>query len=157
MIRLLLALFLSVPVLADSSLAVATSGRIFNLNEVSLVYRSYSDSSRLPLVTQNGLPDRSISSGINLNVNIDFASYFYWDNTIHTYSDAIASGNPGQHRTVSWEYSLGVRITKELSVGYYHHSQHILDHAYSKDLPLEDAVEIKFTIFKQRQDREPLF
>lgn len=154
---ILLAVFLSVPSFA-SELAIATQGNFFDINEVSLDYRLYSESSRLPLVTQNGLPNRRIDSGINLNVNIDIARYLYWDNTIHTYSDAIiASDAPGQHRTVSWEYSLGVRISKELSVGYYHHSQHVLDTSYANPLPLEDAIQIKFTIFKQRMPRESLF
>lgn len=90
-----------------------------------------------------------MGTGVDLLVNMDLMSYLYWDNTVHTISDVATSGG-GQNRTVSWEYRLGVRVTEELSVGYFHHSQHILDFSYHSPLPLEDAFEIRFTIFKSK-------
>lgn len=82
---------------------------------------------------------------------MDINKFIYWDNFIHS---AMAGS---QFSTVGWEYRFGLRVTEFLEVGYYHHSQHVLDAIYPcSGYPLIDALEIKINIYNSNQKREAL-
>lgn len=134
------------------------AGDIIELKELSLDMKHYSLGSKIPMVTDTGIPDRSPGLGVNLNIRMDVLSYIYWDNTVHTISDrsTYVLGDLGSHRQIGLEYRIGVRISKELSIGYFHYSQHNFDIVPATVRPHEDALEIRLTVFKNTKSSESI-
>lgn len=120
---------------------------LFELDEVKIQYKDFFDGGSHPLITQNGIPGKALGKEINLILNADFLTYLYLHNTVHSLTDQGIDGSNGQFRTVSWQYNLGIRLTKFLNVSYIHRSEHLLDYVWPMGhFPLEDAImfEIKF-------------
>jgi hypothetical protein len=139
--------------------SVAASGDdLVELNEVSIDYKDYFAGGYDPLITGNGIGDRGLGKGIELNVNTDVLSVFFFNNRVHTMTDEITSGNgAGQFRTVGWQFQLGLRVSKmfPLDIYYEHHSQHLLDTPGVQHFPVNDSVGLKLTLFSKRR-REAL-
>jgi hypothetical protein len=123
----------------------AWTGQMIEARELSLTYRKFHDSSRHPLLYRTK-PD----SGIDLDVNMDIARYFFWDNKIHALMDQH------QYRLVGWNFKVGLRVFQSLEVQYEHHSQHLLEDRYPyAPYPLEDSIGFKLILF--RKDVRSLF
>jgi hypothetical protein len=91
--------------------------------------------------------------GLNLGLTTDVLGIFYWDSEVQSIT------TDAQYRSVALDMRFGLKVTDHLQIGYYHKSQHLLDRpSYNMPkFPVEDAIQIKFFIFKSRQPRESLF
>jgi hypothetical protein len=127
------------------------------LNEAHFQYLKFADGSRDPLITENGLRNRAMNTELNLFVKLDVLKYFYFDNQIHSLTDQGIDGSNGQFRAVGWEYRAGVRLNSYFDVGYYHFSQHAIDHTLPYHWPVKDAIEINIYFFRQSGLRESIF
>lgn len=128
---------------------------MIDLREVSIDYRNYFPGGRDPLITSNGLPNRGIGKGLDVNINSDILDWVYWNNRINSKTDYDTVGHGGQFRLVGWETAFGVHLSSYVDIGYYHHSQHILDAAYKYDnYPVEDAIQIKLYLYRSKKDKE---
>ncbi len=91
--------------------------------------------------------------GINLGLTTDVLSYGFWDSEVQSIT------TDAQYRSVALDTRLGLRLTREIEVGYAHKSQHLLDRpSYNMPkFPVEDSLEIKLYIYKTGNGREALF
>lgn len=120
--------------------------RPFELDSLYVDYKKFDDSNRDPLF-YNSTKKESIS----LVMNTNFLSYFYLDNRVH------GETNNAKYELVGLEARIGLRLTNYMEVGYYHHSQHLLDDKYPyQKFPVDDAVEIRLYIYGNSH-REGLF
>jgi hypothetical protein len=116
-----------------------------------------------PLITQNrNVPNRTLGERVALNLSTRLNSFVYWDSRVHSSTDRILLANggsqTGQFRLVGLELSLGLQVTDGLRIGYYHHSQHVLDAMSSfGPFPREDGLEIKFLLYKNTNSPDSLF
>lgn len=129
---------------------------VFQLREVTVIYRSYESGGVDPLITQNPYqPDKSLGQGLDLVVNVDLLKFLYWDNTVHSMTDRNATNAPGQFRMVGLEWGLGIDLKRvwralPLSIGRYHYSRHLLDTEYGLGhFPLLDAWEIRLKLYER--------
>lgn len=127
-----------------------TYADVFELNELYIDYRHYklvNPNSRNPLIYPE--PPKE---GINLGLKTDIMSYFYFDSEIQSLT------TDGQYRSIGLDTRLGVRLSSNLELGFWHKSQHLLDkhHSYMDKFPSEDAVQIKYYLF-QGKKRDGLF
>ena len=130
----------------------------FELKEVSLNYRDFLPGTYYPLITNNGIPNRALDKELLLNLNSDLWKYGYWNNTVHTMTDKDATtGATGQFRLVGWEFRVGAKVFDCLDVGYYHHSQHLMDASLPYHFPTEDAVEIKIYLYSAERKGKGVF
>ena len=125
------------------------------LKELSIEYKDFFPGGTDPLITQNGLPDRTLGKELNLNIYTDIYEYCYWNNTVHSMTDEIiGSGGRGQFRMVGWEFSVGCRLIQELDFGYYHFSRHNLDHLSTLGhFPVQDSLGIKIYLYQPKYRR----
>lgn len=123
---------------------------IIDLKELSISYKSFDKHGSDPLITQN-IPNRGLGEGLDLTLNTTVLKYLYWDNLIHTTTDVVLPAGKGQFRLIGWQIRLGAQLSDNLQIGYYHHSQHLLDTIYPDHFPLQDALEIKFTLHKDNK------
>ncbi len=117
---------------------------IFKLDEVSLTYRDYFDHGSDPLITQNGIPNRTLGKELSFSLNVNIGDIFYWENRVHGATDEEIGTGKGQFRVVGLEERFGLKISNNLEFGLYHHSQHLLDSEYQYGhWPVSDALELK--------------
>lgn len=110
---------------------------IIKLDELSVDYKHFKDGGRDPLFY-----DSKKKEYLGLNINTDFAKIFYWDNIVHSATDQY------QFHLIGWNFKLGARVTKFLSLQMEHHSQHILDATYPyMAYPVEDNVGIRLYLY----------
>lgn len=131
--------------------AEASDYHIVDLDELSIDYKNYK---MVREKNYNTLTyPENIKEGINVNINTTILGAVYWNNTIETLT------TEGQYRTIGLQLGLGVRLTDYIEVGYYHHSQHLLDrqHSFMNHFPVEDAVEIKFYLYRGNSRNKTLF
>ncbi len=135
---------------------VAEAWEIFQLTEITVVYRSF-DGGVDPLLTQNPLqPDRSLDKSLDLVVNTDVFEMFYWNNTVHSMTDKSTTNGSGQFRMVGLEWALGIDFQRiwegiPISFGRYHYSRHLLDTEWGLGhFPYEDSWELKLRLFQRR-------
>lgn len=124
---------------------------VLGLDELSIEYKNYelvNDKARNLLI----YPEHP-KEGINVNINTDILTYLYWDSQIQS----LTTGS--QYRAIGLETRLGLRLSQYLYVGYWHHSQHLMDRAPATlpRFPSEDAVELKLFLFRAKSGRESLF
>jgi len=121
---------------------------IVNLNELSLDYKNYhvvNPNAHNMLIWPN-VP----KEGVNVGIKLDLFKYLYWDSTIESLTD------DAQYASIGLETRLGVRVSDSLELGFYHHSQHVLDSQYTYmngHFPEEDAVEVKLYLYKEKGQR----
>lgn len=132
----------------DSDASDYSDYKFLALNEARFQYLKFQDGDRDPLITDNGLPNRAMNTELNLFLKVDILKYFYFDNQIHSMTDKGIDGSNGQFRAVGWEYRLGVRVNEYVDVGYYHFSQHAMDHTLPFHYPVKDAVELNIYLYR---------
>lgn len=91
--------------------------------------------------------------GINLGLEASLLDVFYLRPIVEgTTTDA-------QYRGVGLDLRLGLRVSPSVEIGYYHHSQHLLDRASATlpRYPVEDAIELKIFLYRARQGANTLF
>lgn len=147
--------FIALLLMITPAASFAADFKIWELDELKFTYRSFFEGGRDPLITDNGLPNRALGKELNLTMNTSLFKYGYFNNTIHSMTDEIkGTGGSGQFRMVGWEFGLGVDFSKiskhtPFSVGYYHYSQHALDHTYPWAFPVKDAIEVNIYLFRK--------
>jgi hypothetical protein len=130
---------------------------VVDLKELNFSYRQFLPGGSDPLITDNGLPNRTLGQGIDLNVNLKLAEYFYWDNKIVTMTDQDSVTGSSQFRMVGWNFRLGLNVTENVQIGYWHFSEHVLDYTAVFPYPRQDAVEIKVIIYRSGSKPNGLF
>lgn len=154
----LICFLIGVACIAWATLADAREFQLIELKELTVGYRDFLDGGYRPTLNGNGLENRTLGKEVNLFMNVDFGRYFFWNNRIHGASDeVVGTQGKGQFRDVGWQFWLGFRPLKILTVEYEHHSQHMLDHASPDRFPVEDSVGIKIHIFRDSKPSETLF
>jgi hypothetical protein len=133
------ALFILYLITSDSE---ASEWKLMSPRELKVGYTDFFQGGRDPLITSNGLPNRTLGKEVRLTMDLDVLRYFYWHNNVHTMTDEIKeTGGKGQFRTVGWELDFGVRASKYINIYFHHHSQHTLDTQYQNDgFPVQDGV-----------------
>lgn len=139
-----------------SSLLLSQCAKADGLEQVYINYKQFTPGGTSYLITNNGIPDRSLDKGISIHFDTTFLSYLYWNNIIHAGTDKNSAGS-GQFRTVGWNFQLGVRLARWLDFQYEHHSQHILDHNGPNHFPVEDSFGINVYLYRTKGVRESLF
>jgi hypothetical protein len=121
--------------------------KLLSLRETKLNYKYFVHPGRDPLFT-----DSSQKEELNLSVNTDLLSVFYWDNTVH------AKTNDAQYHVVGWNIHLGVHVCRYLDVQYEHFSKHLLDSSlpYMK-FPVEDSVGVNLYLYRREPAGGSLF
>jgi len=128
------------------SSTLADNWHVIDLHEVRLDYRRFHESGRDPLFV-----DSTPKEGLDLGISTNILRYFGWDSIVHSKTNAA------QYKYVSLETRLYLRVTESLEVGYYHHSQHLLDSAYPHQrFPVADALQINLYIYRAKGAREGL-
>lgn len=121
--------------------------QVMKLDEASIYYKKYHPSARHPLFY-----DSSPKESLNLGTNVDLLQVIGWDSVVQSMT------NDSQYYMVGLQMQLYLRITQQLEVGYYHQSQHLLDHTYPyQRYPVEDAVTVRLTLFRAHPGRSSLF
>jgi hypothetical protein len=129
-----------------ASYAEAGDFKIVEVQEVTIQYRHYFPGGYNYMINANGLEGKSLGQGVNLIINTDFLKYLYWNNLVHSTTDRNVN-SLGQFRHLGWQFAIGTRIASMLSVEYYHHSQHLLDHKHILGrFPVEDAININLQL-----------
>lgn len=137
---------------------IAARAAFIELKEVSADYKSFFPGGSDPLITDNGQPNRGLDKEISLGINTDIANFLYFDNVVHGRTDNIKGTNSGQFRTVGWNFKFGIRVSRTIEFGYWHHSQHLLDTEYKYGhFPVEDGIQLKIYLYRSSTYREPLF
>lgn len=131
---------------------------LVELDEVKLQYKDFFPGGSDPLITQNGLPDRTLGKEVNFILNTNVLDYGFFNNTVNSKTDEIInSGGRGQFRSVAWSFQLGIRLATFLNVSYAHKSEHLLDHVYSQGrFPVNDSIMFEM-IFFSKQKQQTLF
>lgn len=143
------------------SIILAWAGRadaaMFDLREVSVEGKHFFPGGHYPLITDNGIDNRTLGEELNLTVKIDVLKYLFWDNTVHSMTDKVlnpdGSTAGGQFRLVGLEFGLGVDFSRmwdwlPVRVGYWHYSQHELDGVSQWHFPVQDAIAVKLIIYQ---------
>lgn len=93
----------------------------------------------------------SAKEGVNLGINTSILGAGYFNSQIE------GTTTSSQYRGVGLQLQIGIRLSDYLDVGYYHHSQHVLDRP-SGDIPhfaVVDAIELKIYIYRAHKSVEP--
>lgn len=146
MVKLIIVLLLFLTIAAKADM-----GDLLSLNQFALDYKNFAAIN--PNARNLLIYPEPPKEGINLDINLDVLKYGYWDSEIQSLT------TDGQYRAIGLETRLGVRLFDSLEVGYWHHSQHVLDRQIQSipSFPVEDALELKIILFKSKEKREGLF
>jgi hypothetical protein len=147
--------YLAIATLVVCSILLALqseAAQLVKLEELSTTYIRMFPGGVDPLVTQNGLGNRSIGGRLDLHVKTSLLSVIYWDSLIHSATDRyLDTGRMGQFRSVGLRMRTGIRISPQFELGLHHHSQHVLDHKYSHGpFPREDGLEIRIQLYRAK-------
>jgi hypothetical protein len=89
----------------------------------------------------------------------DFSSYglLYMKNRVH------GEGTQSKFMTVGWQYDLGLRLDRQLEVGWHHHSRHVMEQkaptvisadgrtTLTNKFPIYDAYYIRFVLYSGKK------
>lgn len=121
--------------------------RLMKLDEATVFYKHYHPAARHPLFY-----DSTPKESLNLGTAVDFAEVIGWDSTVQSMT------NQSQYYMVGLQMRLYLRVTQHLEVGYYHQSQHLLDHTYPfQRFPVEDAWTVQLNLYRARPGRPSVF
>lgn len=116
------------------------------LQRAEIEFKSFTESSRDPLISNNGLGN-NLDKELNLDVDIDLFDVFFWNNTIHSQTDTRGTGPAGQFRLIGWKFETGLRIHENFEVFFGHESRHTLDYRSPWAFPLEDYFGFRLKLF----------
>lgn len=137
--------FIVILVIDTRQVKAADDWRLLDPKETSLEVKQFLPGGRDPLLTDGEKPNKEFDA----NFNTDVLKYGYWNNRIWGLEDQ------GQFRAVGWNWSLGVRLSRYLDVGYEHFSRHMLDRDTPPSwggYPLSDSVNIKVYLYRRDKD-----
>lgn len=126
-------------------LSEANAWELISLRDLSINYRHYG------LVNPNGrdslLYPEPPKEGVDVLINTSLLDVFYWDSEIESLT------TDGQYRSIGLETRLGVNLTSYWTLGFYHHSQHLLDrhHSFMDKFPVADALETRIYLYRGRE------
>lgn len=124
----------------------------FEVDNLSITYKNYTNSGSEPLVTNNGLPSRGLDKNLSMNLDTSIFGYMYLNTMIHSDTDYnTLTGERGQFRTIGLQYELGLRVVRQLDLFVYHHSQHDLDNILPYAFPVQDAIGIRINLIKSKR------
>jgi hypothetical protein len=130
---------------------------LINLNKAGVQYHQFLYPSRDAFIVPS-LSNTALNSQIKLTLDMDIFNYFYWRNNIFSITDKILGEySYSQFRYVSWEYQLGLRVTKNLNLEFYHRSEHLLDAVSTINYPMVNSVGISYTIYSNPKPAKSLF
>lgn len=137
----------------------AQSWELIEAKRVDLTYIDFFEGGRDPLVTQNGLPGRGLGKRVSLNLDVDVATVFYFNNYVHGTTDKNLASGGGQFRKVGWQSEIGVRISPQFEAFFTHHSQHVMDTPYliGDRWPCEDGVGFRIKLLGSPKPRGSVF
>lgn len=120
----------------------------FVLKEISIDIKQYSiinGKARNLLI----YPDNP-KEGLNLNIETDILKFMYSSTTIESLT------SQSQFRGVGMISRFGFHLTDSIDLGFYHHSQHVLDREIQTlpKFPTEDAIQLKFFLYKPKEVKE---
>ncbi len=129
----------------------ASEFKLIDLDEVKISYTSFFPGGRDPLISYNGLPDRSPDKQLDLHIDSTIANYLYWNSTVHSLTDQYAStGKSDQFRVIGLHMTVGLRLTNFLDVYYDHFSQHMLDTNYVYGgFPVTDGIGFNLYLYRK--------
>lgn len=107
---------------------------LFKIESATLEYRKFTDSNMAEI------PQFTPTNQLALSINIKVIKFLYWENTVHgTSTDA-------QFRLIGLLSYLHIKY-KRLSVGWEHHSQHVLEgrHPFLR-FPHQDGFLVKIDL-----------
>lgn len=129
------------------------------LRELSMEHRTFKKGSRNFDYDNAQIKDRELGQELNLNLDVDLLSeYIKWDNTVIAYVDRWKeSQKPSQFRGIQWKFSVGIQPVYWLRFGYFHHSRHVMDAAYTSEIndgrfPVEDALFVKIVFYSRDEE-----
>lgn len=90
-----------------------------------------------------------------VELQTDFSSYnlLFMRNRVH------GEGTRSKFMTVGWEYDLGLKLDRQLEVGWYHHSRHVMEQkaptvtsadgrsTITNKFPIYDAYYMRFILY----------
>jgi hypothetical protein len=126
---------------------------VFSLQSLDIGYTKMFPGGVDPQITQNpSLPRRTLGERLEARFDTSVLTFGYWDNRIHSATDAHlqsdGSAVSGQFRHIGLQMRLGINVTDRVQVGYWHHSQHVLDAEYAPGpFPREDGLELRVRLF----------
>lgn len=132
-------------------LSTCARAGLLDLRDMGIDYKNYAVVN--PKARNSLIYPEAPKEGVNLLLNMDVLTFGYWDNTVETLT------TDGQYRSIGLLTRLGVRVTRDVHVGYEHHSQHLIDrhHSYMHKFPVEDAVTLRIYLFQRRYPAESVF
>jgi hypothetical protein len=120
--------------------------KLGELEEVSAQYKHFYPGARDPLF-YNSNPKEEL----NLTVNTTLLHYLFWNNRIHSMTNA------SQYYVVGWNLQLGVRLTPFLELGYDHFSKHLLDDKLpNQRFPVTDAYFLNLYLYRAKHRGEAI-
>lgn len=133
-----------------TSSILADDFHVLNLDELSIDYKNYArinDKARNLLI----YPEHP-KEGINININTSVLSYGYFNSTIESLTTS------SQYRGIGLQVCLGLHLSDSVDIGYYHHSQHVIDREIQgiPIFPVEDAIQIKI-YFYRKNNKDSIF
>lgn len=131
--------------------AQADDWHVLDLRDLGINYRNYAivnDHARNLLI----YPEYP-KEGINVILNTTLFTYGYWDSTI----ESLTTGS--KYQAIGLETRLGLNVTDNAQLGYWHHSQHNLDRNEMTipKFPSEDALEFRIYLFKANEKQKGIF
>lgn len=140
---LILFLFLSFVILLFSTQSKAFD--LVELDSLAIDYKNY----KMLSATQRDLLIYPESPYEGLNVEINSSLLFdlmYFNSVIEGLTTS------SQYRGIGLQERLGFRVFDLFEIGWYHHSQHVLDREIQSipTFPAEDAIELKLYLYRRK-------
>jgi hypothetical protein len=133
-------------ILIDSSIAWGESlyskinkGEFLQVEQMYIEYKKY-EAWRNPYYP---VGKNDWTHGAEFAWTIGIFKRIYWDNVFH-----ISMDETPQVRHGGWEYYLGLRVFDWLSVGRYHHSEHVFEDKFDRKFPVEDSYFVRVYLKK---------
>ena len=131
-------------ILLTTLLTCRTQAAVIELQEVAVDYRNYAivnDQQRNLLVYPE--PPKE---GLNLDVKIDLFSGLMYANSL---IEAMTVSS--QYRGIGLVQQVGFHLGKFADLGWYHHSQHVMDRPIMSipSFPTEDAIQLRIYIYRK--------
>lgn len=116
----------------------APASDFFEVQDLNMTYQYFNKPNVAPYFTTSSQKER-----LTLRMDTTADKLIFFNNRIHATTDAT------QYRMIGWEFELGTFLTKQLSLQYIHHSQHVLD-AFRGQWPFEDSIAVRFYFIKSK-------
>jgi len=123
--------------------------KLVEIKDLYIEFKQFTPDSRNPMITNNGIPNRIMDKEINLHLDMDILRYLYFENMIHSMTDAPIDGGCGQFKVIGWNFRVGIHIWKYIDLQFEHYSQHSLDNVLPFNFPMENSIGVKIYIYRK--------